>query len=141
MAAETDMSIAYDGQVRKAIRGISIVNHSQVIIRDEIVNNQVAKTMQWRMLTPATVKSMGKDHFVLEQNGKTLTLKVLNGKGINMKTWSTNPPNDYDAENPGSLLVGFEVELNANEKRDFEVVLVPNGSKIPQKVSKRKWFD
>ena len=141
MAAETDLSPTYEGQVKKAVRSIAIENQNQVIIRDEVVNNEAAKTMQWRMLTPATVKSAGKDFFVLEQNGKTLTFKVQNAKGIQLKTWSTVPPNDYDAENPGTMLIGFEVALKANEKRNFEVVLVPDGSKIPQKVSKRKWFD
>jgi hypothetical protein len=42
-----------------------------------------------------------------------------------MKTWSTAPANDYDAENPGTIMVGFECELPANSSETFEVLLIP----------------
>ena len=42
-----------------------------------------------------------------------------------MKTWSTAPTNDYDAENPGTIMVGFECELPANSKETFQVLLIP----------------
>lgn len=141
LAAQTDISEAYEGQVVKAVRSIAIENENMVIVKDEIINNNKASTMQWRMLTPGQVKAQGKDFFVLEQKGKTLTLKVMNANGIELKTWSTQPTTDYDEENPDTLLVGFEVALKPNEQREFQVILVPEDVKVPQKVSKRKWFD
>jgi hypothetical protein len=42
-----------------------------------------------------------------------------------MKTWSTAPTTDYDAENPGTVMVGFECSLPANATESFEVLLVP----------------
>jgi hypothetical protein len=46
-----------------------------------------------------------------------------------MKTWSTAPTNNYDAENPGTIMVGFECKLPANTAETFEVLLVPGKSK------------
>ena len=45
-----------------------------------------------------------------------------------MKTWSTAPTNNYDAENPGTIMVGFECEIPANTKESFEVLLVPSNA-------------
>jgi hypothetical protein len=42
-----------------------------------------------------------------------------------MKTWSTDPPNSYDAPNPGTILTGFEVTVPANTKIAFNVSLIP----------------
>jgi hypothetical protein len=43
-----------------------------------------------------------------------------------MKTWSTAPTNNYDPENPGTIMVGFECDVPANVTQAFEVILVPN---------------
>ena len=42
-----------------------------------------------------------------------------------MKTWSTKPPRDYDAPNPGTILVGFEAIVPADTKVNLKVVLQP----------------
>jgi hypothetical protein len=77
------------------------------------------------MLTPADVKITGNDKAVLTKNGKTLMLQVNGPGNIKMQTWSTDPPNSYDAPNPGTTLVGFTVTLPANSKTAFDVSLVP----------------
>ncbi len=45
-----------------------------------------------------------------------------------MKTWSTEPTTDYDAPNPGTILVGFEVELPAGKQEVLHVKLVPKSA-------------
>ena len=44
---------------------------------------------------------------------------------VTMKTWSTDPPNAYDAPNPGTILTGFEVTIPAKTKLALTVSLVP----------------
>ncbi|MBD0286533.1 MAG: heparinase, partial [Flavisolibacter sp.] len=61
----------------------------------------------------------------LIQGGKKLTLQVQAPANVTMKTWSTDPPNSYDAPNPGTALVGFEVKLPANSKTALTVELIP----------------
>jgi hypothetical protein len=139
--AMTNMSSLYASQVKSAKRAVSIIDKAYVLVADQIENNATAKTMQWRMPTEATVKSIGKNSLVLEQNGKTLTLQVLGNHKVNMQTWTTKSPNDYDEPNPNSIIVGFEIILPANAKEEIRVVLVPEGSQIPKKVSAKDWFE
>ena len=40
------------------------------------------------------------------------------------ETRSTAPTNNYDAENPGTIMVGFECELQANTKETFEGLIL-----------------
>ena len=58
-----------------------------------------------------------------------LLIAVMFTVKVTMETWSTDPPNSYDAPNPGTILVGFEVMLPANSENALEVTLVPQGSK------------
>ena len=76
------------------------------------------------MVTYATVE-LGEKEAILTDNGKILKLKVQGPENLIMKTWSAAPPNSYDAENPGTTIVGFECEIPANSKHEFEVLLIP----------------
>jgi hypothetical protein len=77
------------------------------------------------MLTPANVKIIVANKAELTQDGKKLILQVDAPLPFTMKTWSTDPPNSYDAPNPGTTLIGFEIVLPANSKTAFNVSLVP----------------
>lgn len=138
--AVTDMTEVYKGQVAKAVRGIAIVDESYVLVRDEIEALDKETTIRWTMLTPANVKITGSDKAELTKNGKTLTLQVKGPGNIKMQTWSTDPPNSYDAPNPGTTMVGFTVTLPANSKTAFDVALVP-GSYGKKKVKKVAGLD
>ena len=54
-----------------------------------------------------------------------------------MKTWPTTPTNDYDAANPGTTLVGFELELAPGQRQTIQVSLIP-GSVNAEKVKFEK---
>ena len=126
MSAVTDLSEIYKGQVAKANRGIAVVDKNYVVIRDEIETlNDATTTLRWTMLTPADAKITGTNKMELTKDGKKLLLLVDAPVPVTMKTWSTDPPNSYDAPNPGTALVGFEIVLPANSKTAFNVSLVP----------------
>jgi hypothetical protein len=125
MNAVTDISEVYKGSVVKAKRGIAIINKSYVVVRDEIETLDSATTIRWTMLTPADVKIVGSNKAELSQGSKKLILQVESPVKVTMKTWSTDPPNSYDAPNPGTALVGFEVSLPANSKTALNVSLIP----------------
>ena len=84
-----------------------------------------ATTIRWTMLTPADAKITGKNTITLTQKGKQLLLKVEASGDIVMKTWSTDPPHEYDAPNPGTVLVGFELTVPAHTKASTSVSLIP----------------
>jgi heparinase II/III-like protein len=128
MSAVTDMTEVYKGLISKVIRGIAIADQKYVLVRDEIETLPVDIIIRWTLLTPATVKITGNNTAEFTKDGKKLLLTVQEPANITMKTWTTVPPNSYDAPNPGTSLIGFEVNLAANTTTAITVTLVP-GSK------------
>lgn len=126
MSAVTDLSNIYKNKVKDAKRGVAIMDKNLVVIRDEITNNEVSTRMQWTMVTPADVKILDYNTVELIQNGKKMYMQVVSKNIISLKTWSTDPVNSFDEPNPGTIRVGFEVNLAANEKSDFTVFLSPS---------------
>jgi hypothetical protein len=137
----TDITMVYAGQVKNASRGIAIVDKQYVTIRDEIETLVNETVIRWTMLTSADVKVTGNNSAELTKNGKKLILKVAEPVKISMKTWTTVPPHEYDAQNPGKTLVGFEATIPANTKTALQVFLLPgevtqNPITIPGALSK-----
>ena len=134
--AITDMSEVYKGQLSKANRGIAIVDKQYVVVRDEIETPDTANTViRWTLLTSAEVKIIDNNKAELTRNGKKLILQVQEPLQVSMKTWTTDPPKNYDAPNPGTALVGFEIELPANSKTAITVALIP--AKIEKHATKK----
>lgn len=125
MSATTNMSEIYKGALASVNRGIAISNQQYVIVRDELETLPQESTVRWTMLTPAEVKITGKNRAELTKDGKKLILQVQEPAQVIMKTWSTDPPNDYDVSNPGTTLVGFEVKMPAQTKGALTVLLIP----------------
>ncbi len=124
MFSISDISTVYNNQLKKATRGVGIKDGKYSIIHDEIETLDKPTKVRWNMVTFSAVE-LGNKEATLTDNGKTLYLKVQGPDNIQMKTWSTAPTNNYDAENPGTIMVGFECELPANASEAFEVLLVP----------------
>lgn len=138
MNAVEDLSEIYKDQIKTSKRGIAIVGKSHVLVRDEIETLDKETTVRWTMLTPASVKITGSNQAELTKDGKSLMLEVEGPQSIIMKTWSTDPPNSYDAPNPGTTLVGFEVTLPAGSRTALNVKLIPKSS---GKIAKKKIKD
>jgi len=142
MNVVTDLSEVYKRELVKSNRGIAIVDKSYVLVRDELETAGKENTIRWTMLTPASVKIIAPNKAELTKDGKTLVLTVQAPAKITMKTWSTDPPNSYDAPNPGTTLVGFEVTVPAHTKVDLNVTLVPGNagsSKIKKIMPLQNW--
>lgn len=125
--AVSDISSVYNGQLHSAKRGVGNIDGAYSIIRDELTTLDKHTKVRWNMLTPAKVELLSKEA-KLTKDGKVLYLKVQGPKNLEMKTWSTAPTNDYDEQNPGTILVGFECELQPNTSETFEVLLVPEAA-------------
>ena len=126
MNAETDLSEVYKGFVASVQRGIAIVNGKWVVVRDEIKAADTAAVVRWTLLTPAEVKITGSHTAELASGGKKLILRVDGPDDIVMKTWPTDPPpHSYDAPNPGTIRVGFELTLPAGSGTAITVSLIP----------------
>jgi hypothetical protein len=125
--AVSNISSVYNGQIKQAIRGIAIKEGKYVVVRDEVETLEQQTTLKWAMFTFANVE-LQDNGAILTNDNKKLHLLVKVPGNVVMKTWSTAPTNDYDASNPGTVMVGFESELPSNTKTTFEVLLVPEES-------------
>ncbi|RPI22865.1 MAG: heparinase, partial [Acidobacteria bacterium] len=131
MHAQVDLTKIYEGQISKAERGVGIVDGRYVVVRDELETREKETTVRWTLLTPAEVTITGANSAELSLDGRKLRLEVREPAKVAMKTWSTNPPHDYDAPNPGTTLVGFEAVLPAKKRVAAVVLLIPEGVNKP----------
>ena len=129
MNAVIDLTEIYKGALEKSNRGIAIVDKSYVEVQDEIETLDKETTIRWTMLTPADVNIVGNSQAELTKDGKKLFLQVKGPANLVVKTWSTVPPNSYDAPNPGTTLVGYEITLPPNTKTTLHVSLIPEKAK------------
>jgi len=120
-----DLSRVYEGQLAQALRGGALLPGGQVVIQDEFQANDQPSTVRWAMVTPASVSVEDDTHALLRQAGKTMRLTVLTDAKVQLRTWSTEPPAAYDAPNPGTRMIGFEVTLSAGEATRTAVLLTP----------------
>jgi hypothetical protein len=63
---------------------------------------------------------------------------VTEPSNVTMKTWSTVPPNPWDAANPGTIMTGFEAAIPANSGASLVVLLLPEGDRENSSVTVKK---
>jgi hypothetical protein len=118
-----DLSEIYKGEINSAIRKVVLKNKA-LLVEDEIVTNEKEALIRWNMATPATVKILDNSTIELTQKGKTKILKVTADFPFELKTWnSEDPGTDYDQKNPGTIMIGFESQVPANQKAMFVVTV------------------
>lgn len=134
--AIADLTKLYDSSVSKLIRGVAIINEKFVVIRDEVETNSDSVTIRWSMVTQAKVKIINDSSAQLIKDGKQLLLNIQSPFKSVLRTWGTSPTTNYDAKNPGTLIVGFEVKLPPNTKTFLNVLLVPkiNNNKVNRNI-------
>lgn len=129
MNAVVDLSAIFKGQLAGSRRGVAIVDKQYVVVRDELKTPDKETTVRWTLLTATDARPAGKNTIELRKDGKKLKIEISSPVKIEIKTWPTTSPNDYDAPNPGTVMVGFEAQVPANTEAAFTVKLIPQGAK------------
>ncbi|MCF7954294.1 MAG: heparinase II/III family protein [Phycisphaerae bacterium] len=129
--AAVDLTDVYAGQLKKAVRGASLLPSGQVLIQDELEAGEEPAVVRWNMVTPAKVDIKSDRTAVLSQEGKTMQFEVVTDSNVKVATYSTEPRSKYDAENPDTRMIGFDVELKAGEKVTVRVVMTPGAEVKP----------
>jgi hypothetical protein len=107
------------------------------VIRDEIETHSKEASVRWTLLTPADVKITSENTAELTKDGKKLILYVQEPTIVTIKTWSTVSSNSYDADNTGTTLIGFEINIPAYSKIDIVVNMIPGDADTTEKVKMR----
>jgi len=139
MYAVTDLGGVYNGQLAGARRGIAIADNKQVVVRDEWMARDKETRVRWTLLTPANVQITGPNEALLSKDGKTLRLRIETDARIAMRTWSTDPPQYYDAPNPGTIMVGFEAVIPAGSKVSVNSYLLPGKAQPVKTPALSEW--
>lgn len=140
MRAVLDLTDVYTQDLKQVRRGIAIINKKYVTVRDELVTGDSVCVIRWAMLTPATVAATNGNQAQLTSKGQKLFVNVTGIPGVKLQTWNTDPRHNYDAANPGTTLIGFQITVPANTKIEYNVILIP-GDNIPIQTSDLKELD
>ncbi len=125
-----DLSEVYKDQLSKAVRGMALVDKSYVLLRDEITNTAHASNVRWAMVSYDNIEITGPGTAIIRKDGQELQFKVLSPPDAAIKTYTTDPKNDYENKNPGTRMIGLETDLAANETLDIVILLIP-GKELP----------
>lgn len=126
--AAADLTSLQGGLVAGHRRGVAITGQDHVIIRDEIDGGSRPVPFRWAMLTPSDVKMTSDSSAILSQGQERMRLIVSSDRKIKLRTFSTAPVHEYDAPNPGTVMIGFCSEAGPGEKLHVNVFLVPESS-------------
>lgn len=118
-----DLSEVYEGQLKQALRGGTLLPQGQVLLQDEVTASKSKATVRWAMVTPADVEEVTERHVLLKREGKTMHLRLHGDIKAQWTTYSTEPKADYDAPNPGTRLVGFTYDLKPGQTARYAVTL------------------
>jgi hypothetical protein len=135
MNAVSDLTSLYSSDLKKAVRGIAIVDKKYVMIRDEIETSDKPAKVWWNMMTSADVAVTGKKDARFTKNNRRLFLKVVSPAGTVLKLGFPKPPHEYDAPNWGTSSLGFETLVPADSKAELVVLLLPEGAAENEAVS------
>ena len=89
-SAIVDLTAAYGGALSRARRGVSLIDGRDVLVQDEIDGAERSDVV-WQLFTRAAVAVDGATA-VLRQNGKTLTMRVLEPVGALVRTGAAMAP-------------------------------------------------
>ena len=122
--AVIDITSAYKGLVKSANRTITIENNQYVKIADSIENLNSKSMIRWGIVTIDEIAIYGNTATIFN-DGKKLKVVVKNPIEISLEEFSTTPQNDYEDDNPGTVILGFYTEIAPNQKSIIEVDLIP----------------
>ena len=126
MWVTSDISSLYSNAVRKAMRAVSLVDKSYVVVEDVITTGDKPVKLRWNMTTEATkLVKVSDNELLLTFQNKKLFLKIEGVTHIETYFKPAVPSKAYESLNPGVSLMGFEVTLPANSTQSICVFLMP----------------
>jgi hypothetical protein len=107
--------------LKSAVRTIAIIDKKRVSVKDELINTQNTNHIRWTMLTMAKVTIKSDSVIELTQHHKHIYIRLnYNGKAKPFIK-SAQPATDYENQNKGVQIIGFDFDLAPNEGKVFEV--------------------
>ena len=122
----SNITSLYANSVQKAMRAVSLVDKSFVVVEDKIKTGDRPVKLRWNMTTEATrLEKVSENELVLTFQGKKLYMKIEGVTNIDTYFKPATPSKAYESPNPGISLMGFELTLPANSIQSIRVFLMP----------------
>lgn len=123
--AQFDLTSLYF-DLEKAVRTLWVNSVGTLTVKDEMTAGDEKCLVRWTMCTPATPTIQNRNEILLECNGRKMLLRAKSSKGkVKAFVLPNTPPHSYDAENKGSVRVGFHTTIPNDKSRTLTVELIP----------------
>lgn len=139
-----NLSPLYEGQADSVYRTFFVVDNRFVVITDYLKGGSTDQTVRFSLPTPAGVEETKGGALLLTREGKSRVVFSCSsdrGRGvepIRAFTERADPPNSWDAPNPGIMLTGYEMGLPAGSERTVSVAICsPDDRKEAERFMKR----
>jgi Heparinase II/III-like protein len=135
--------LGLNNELLAANRSAYLVDESYFEVKDFISNGASDINLYWNMVTRSTVELISPSKLRLTYGGKRVILEVVSSNPAATFTMATNrstDPVDYnpaataDSKNPGTVMIGFEATIPANNEVTFTVTIKDDTSLAPSTV-------
>ena len=118
------MTTFYGGDLDSCYRKVYLDKKDNLHVEDFFIGGETKQNLFWTMCTEAEARILGPAAIELKKDGKTRILRLSTKHYASPRIWPTAPRHDYDADNPGTCLVGFEIKnVLPHEKVSIKVTL------------------
>ena len=127
-SATVNLSEIFAGQAGSVKRKFSMAGNKTVLIRDDIAAAQPGLSVRWQMLTRAKI-SVNNNQATLQQDDKTLTVKILAPANAHFEIASAQPPKDgVNQPNPNAQILAMNAAVTASGNLTVEIQLQPEAA-------------
>ena len=143
--AKVDMKslLGLNNELLAATRSAYLVDESYFEVKDYISNGSEPINLYWNMVTRSLIETVSPNQLRLTQGGKRVILEVVSSNPAVTFTMATNrstDPVDYnpaaiaDSKNPGTVMIGFEANIPANNEVTFTVTIKDESTLPPSSI-------
>lgn len=135
--------LGLNNELLAATRSAYLADESYFEVKDYISNGSEPINLYWNMVTRSLIETVSPNQLRLTQGGKRVILEVVSSNPAVTFTMATNrstDPVDYnpaaitDSKNPGTVMIGFEANIPANNEVTFTVTIKDESPLPPSSV-------
>jgi len=124
-SAAVNLSQIFSGQAGSVIRHFRVDDNRITVIRDDIAGAKPGLSVRWQMLTHTKI-IVDNNQATLQQDGKTLSAKILLPAGAKFEIASAQPPQDgVNQPNRDSQILVVNAAVPASGNLTVEIQLQP----------------
>ncbi|QBN17867.1 T9SS type A sorting domain-containing protein [Flavobacterium nackdongense] len=135
--------LGLNNELLAATRSAYLVDGDYLEVKDYLSNGAEPINLYWNMVTKAIVETISPSKIRLTQGGKTVIMEIVcSNPSVNFTLVTNrstdpvfyNPTATADSKNPGTVMIGFEADIPANNEVTFTVTIKDDAASPPSSV-------